>query len=803
VLFRSLVVKIVSIPFLVGHTSFLLLLNAMKRLLLLLPVLCFDATEASRPDAEIHFNNMTVELGRFANFGTRAAATGRLRKPPSNNPLLCNTKTEASSEGTYASDAILLTPRGNCSFELKTRIAQSYGAAGIFIYNNLQSRYRWNETFGRVEYPVNQQDYECSNGHDELSNFPLDPPKYQTSVHDPLLTLRNAANLCSIDGDQCPSGRCLVIGPAQSNITTACCAWDITTTMNYDSSLSDNDAPTIFAIFLTMTQADLFLTLQEGTQFYVSEREYPNFNASSFLLWLMATAIVAFAAWHSAGDYRRAKYKLTHPVPAIQAPPNQNVPTEVAAVSIDTQLEDQPMEIAPDEENHLELTEQPIQQEPPNETEHLPQPVESLLRQPDTPMETSSVRSPDANTRNPSPTHSPTPRRFIGWDRLHARLTTRNHSVVGVGRTANEIGSIELTVWHAAIFVIIASGMLFLLFFFQFYPVITVLYAIGCSGCVAQVLFRPLYSLIARLVKKYPCLQSPICPKMRVFSFNQLTWLEMVSGVSGHLLCGMWLFIWFTNTHPLSIPFYWITQNIMGTCLCILFLALLKLNSIKVATVLLLVVFIYDIFFVFITPLIFESSVMVTVATGGGGPEVSADYCEKYPDDSSCKASILPMLLILPKINDYRGGASLLGLGDIVLPGLLISFAARLDEAKRLVGGHTTLDIRIPSRGGFLLPLTFAYAIGLLFANLAVVWLDGGQPALMYLVPACLGTMICVGWYDLEDLWKGPKVIRWADNLVRYCDRHTFVATISDDEATVVDSDSVMDDDVLAVRDIT
>ena len=36
----------------------------MKRLLLLLPVLCFDATEASRPDAEIHFNNMTVELGK-------------------------------------------------------------------------------------------------------------------------------------------------------------------------------------------------------------------------------------------------------------------------------------------------------------------------------------------------------------------------------------------------------------------------------------------------------------------------------------------------------------------------------------------------------------------------------------------------------------------------------------------------------------------------------------------------------------------------------------------------------------------
>ena len=43
------------------------------------------------------------------------------------------------------------------------------------------------------------------------------------------------------------------------------------------------------------------------------------------------------------------------------------------------------------------------------------------------------------------------------------------------------------------------------------------------------------------------------------------------------------------------------------------------------------------------------------------------------------------MLLSIPKIGNFRGGADLLGLGDIVLPGLLTSFAARLDEAKRLV----------------------------------------------------------------------------------------------------------------------
>ena len=46
------------------------------------------------------------------------------------------------------------------------------------------------------------------------------------------------------------------------------------------------------------------------------------------------------------------------------------------------------------------------------------------------------------------------------------------------------------------------------------------------------------------------------------------------------------------------------------------------------------------------------------------------------------------MLFAIPRVGDYQGGASMLGLGDIVLPGLLLmlSFASRFDEAKRLMG---------------------------------------------------------------------------------------------------------------------
>ena len=86
----------------------------------------------------------------------------------------------------------------------------------------------------------------------------------------------------------------------------------------------------------------------------------------------------------------------------------------------------------------------------------------------------------------------------------------------------------------------------------------------------------------------------------------------------------------------------------------------------------------YDVFFVFISPYVFGSSVMVTVATGSSGTiHTDENYCEKYPTDSDCDLNSLPMLLVVPTFSGYLSSESLLGLGDIVLPGLLLVWAAR------------------------------------------------------------------------------------------------------------------------------
>jgi signal peptide peptidase-like protein 2B len=52
----------------------------------------------------------------------------------------------------------------------------------------------------------------------------------------------------------------------------------------------------------------------------------------------------------------------------------------------------------------------------------------------------------------------------------------------------------------------------------------------------------------------------------------------------------------------------------LGICLMITALQVVRLPNIKVATVLLCCAFVYDIFWVFISPLIFHESVMIVVS---------------------------------------------------------------------------------------------------------------------------------------------------------------------------------------------
>jgi len=123
----------------------------------------------------------------------------------------------------------------------------------------------------------------------------------------------------------------------------------------------------------------------------------------------------------------------------------------------------------------------------------------------------------------------------------------------------------------------------------------------------------------------------------------------------------------------------------------------------------------------------------------------------------------LPLLIKVPRLGGWNPAPaeSMLGLGDIALPGLLVAYALRHDAVAALLrfapvpgapdaapGGAYSAARPAPrnlARGGYFAAAMGGYAVGLALAYgfmLALRHLIGGQPALLYLVPCTLGAIV-------------------------------------------------------------
>lgn len=295
----------------------------------------------------------------------------------------------------------------------------------------------------------------------------------------------------------------------------------------------------------------------------------------------------------------------------------------------------------------------------------------------------------------------------------------------------------ELDTRHAVAFIIGAGVFLTLLYYIKVGRFIPVLFAVSATGTLTQIAVAPLLnSLVPAIASRQ--LSLPGC----CLGGGSLPLAEVLGFLFSATLAGAWYF------HRRT---WWLVQDVFGVSLCFLFLRTVQVPNLKVATILLGLAFFYDIFFVFISPLFFGSSVMEDVATGGpsaatrsGYPGV--DYCERYPEYEAClDPEPMPMLLVMPRILNWVGGASMLGLGDIIMPGMLLSFALRFDYSPRSLGEN------------YFRSMCIGYMVGLGMANVAVTLMQIGQPALMYLVPTTLGSLLVLSWQngDLRALWIG------------------------------------------------
>ncbi|XP_050716860.1 minor histocompatibility antigen H13-like [Eriocheir sinensis] len=168
---------------------------------------------------------------------------------------------------------------------------------------------------------------------------------------------------------------------------------------------------------------------------------------------------------------------------------------------------------------------------------------------------------------------------------------------------------------------------------------------------------------------------------------------------------------------------HWIANNLLGLAFAVNGVELLHLNNIQTGALLLVGLFIYDIFWVFGT------NVMVTVA----------------------KSFEAPIKLVFPQDLLEKGleadNFAMLGLGDIVIPGIFIALLLRFDHSLKR-GSYTYFKV------------TFAaYFAGLLMTIFVMHVFKHAQPALLYLVPACLSAPVLLA------LIKGDfKALQYEDH---------------------------------------
>ncbi|XP_051133412.1 signal peptide peptidase-like 5 [Andrographis paniculata] len=271
----------------------------------------------------------------------------------------------------------------------------------------------------------------------------------------------------------------------------------------------------------------------------------------------------------------------------------------------------------------------------------------------------------------------------------------------------------------AVLFVISASTFLLLLYFFMSSSFVWILIVLFCLGGV-----QGMHNCIVSIVSsKCSCGWGQKSVNLPVVGESSIL------SIAVFMFCLLFAIIWAATR---KASFSWIGQDILGICMMISVLQLARLPNIKVATVLLCCAFLYDIFWVFLSPLIFQDSVMISVARG----------------DKSGGESI-PMLLRVPRLADPYGGSNMIGFGDILFPGLLVSFSRRFDKAngKRAAKGYFPW-------------LMIGYGTGLFLTYLGLYLMNGhGQPALLYLVPCTLGLCVVLGLKrkELKLLWNNKS----------------------------------------------
>uniref|UniRef100_A0A6I8QIL5 Signal peptide peptidase-like 2B n=1 Tax=Xenopus tropicalis TaxID=8364 RepID=A0A6I8QIL5_XENTR len=289
--------------------------------------------------------------------------------------------------------------------------------------------------------------------------------------------------------------------------------------------------------------------------------------------------------------------------------------------------------------------------------------------------------------------------------------------------------TVDVTPIMICVFVVMCCSMLILLYYFYDHLV----YVIIGIFCLAASI--GLYSCLSPFVRRFPFGKCRVPDNNLPYFHKRPPFWKLLLAA----FCIVVSVIW--GVYRNEDQWAWVLQDILGIAFCLYMLKTIRMPTFKGCTLLLFVLFIYDVFFVFITPYLTKrgESIMVEVASG--------------PSNSTTQEK-LPMVLKVPRLNSSPLALcdrpfSLLGFGDILVPGLLVAYCHRF-------------DIQVQSSRIYFVACTIAYGIGLLVTFVALALMQKGQPALLYLVPCTLLTSLAVALWrkELHMFWTGSGFVQ-------------------------------------------
>lgn len=328
-----------------------------------------------------------------------------------------------------------------------------------------------------------------------------------------------------------------------------------------------------------------------------------------------------------------------------------------------------------------------------------------------------------------------------------SRLTEKDkdRNVTGIAIPSPENNVQTLDTMQALCLPLGASVSLLVMFFF--FDSMQLLFAV-CTAIIATValafLLLPMCQYISR-----PCTSGN---KISFGFCGRFTGAELLSFSLALLIVCVWV-----------LTGHWLLMDAMGMGLCVAFIAFVRLPSLKVSTLLLTGLLVYDVFWVFFSSYIFNANVMVKVATRPADNPVGVMAKKLHFSGLARDAPklSLPGKLVFPSMHNV-GHFSMLGLGDIVMPGLLLCFVLRYDAYKKSQLLHSA-ETGVPppnhlNRITYFHCSLIGYFLGLLTATVSSEFFKAAQPALLYLVPFTLLPLLVMAYLkgDLRRMWDEP-----------------------------------------------